>query len=304
MSVAGRSVAVLGGDRRMAAAAAELAARGAWVRVTHLPGDVAPPGTTRTSGPDEALTGSEVVLLPVQPVGEDGRIYTESPARPLYIRPAVLDRLAPGGVILVGVAPHFLREAARERGLRLVEYRDRDDFAVANSVPSAEGAIQMAMEASPLCLSGSEALVLGYGRTGMTLAHMLRGLGARVTVVARRRLERLRADALGHRAVDFGALPGAAERADFVFNTVPASVLTRDVLARMPGHAVIVDLASAPGGTDFAAAEELGLRAFLAPGLPGKVAPVTAGRIIADLVTADLAEEHPDPAGSPPQGAG
>lgn len=295
MSVAGRVVAVLGGDRRMPAAAAELAARGARVRVCHLAGDVTPPGTTRTGGPGEALAGAEVVLLPVQPVGEDGRVYSEPPAPPLFIRPDALDRLAPGAVILAGALPESLRAAARDRGVRLVEYRDRDDFAVANSVPSAEGAIQMAMEASPLCLSGSESLVLGYGRTGVTLARMLAGLGSRVTVVARDRADRIRAQALGHRAAGFEALEEAVGRADFIFNTVPARVLTRERLARASRYTVIVDLASPPGGTDFEAAAELGLAALLAPGLPGRVAPVTAGRIIADLVTADLAEHAPVP---------
>jgi dipicolinate synthase subunit A len=51
---------------------------------------------------------------------------------------------------------------------------------------------------------------------------------------------------------------------------------------------VVIDLASAPGGTDFNAARELGLKAELAPGLPGIVAPVTAGRIIAELIVRHL----------------
>ena len=49
-------------------------------------------------------------------------------------------------------------------------------------------------------------------------------------------------------------------------------------------HVLIIDLATQPGGTDFEAANKYGFKAILAPGLPGKVAPVYAGEILADVV--------------------
>lgn len=171
-----------------------------------------------------------------------------------------------------------------QRGHRLVEYRDRDDFALYNSVPSAEGALALAMAASPLTLFGSRSLVLGFGRTGATLAGMLRGIGGRVTVAVRKETDLARAYAFGHEGVFSSDLAAAAASADFVFNTVPELIVDRTVLECLPRQAVIVDLASPPGGTDFAAAEALGLTALLAPGLPGKTAPVSAGRIVAEMV--------------------
>lgn len=42
-------------------------------------------------------------------------------------------------------------------------------------------------------------------------------------------------------------LPGA----DIVFNTVPAMVLNAQLLVKMKKNSLIIDLASAPGGTDF-----------------------------------------------------
>ncbi len=41
----------------------------------------------------------------------------------------------------------------------------------------------------------------------------------------------------------------------------------------MPAHTLVIDLASKPGGTDFRYAEKRGVKALLAPGLPGIVAP-------------------------------
>ena len=45
-----------------------------------------------------------------------------------------------------------------------------------------------------------------------------------------------------------------------------------------------MDLASKPGGVDMEAASRLGVRVIWALSLPGKVAPVTAGKIIRDTI--------------------
>ena len=49
-----------------------------------------------------------------------------------------------------------------------------------------------------------------------------------------------------------------------VFNTIPAPVFTRAVLARLKEGCIVIDLASLPGGVDFSAAQELGLKAVQA----------------------------------------
>ena len=67
-------------------------------------------------------------------------------------------------------------------------------------------------------------------------------------------------------------------------------MLPRTLLQKLPGGALIIDLASLPGGTDFAAAEELGLHAEHALALPGRCAPQTAGALIAQTVLTILEE--------------
>ena len=67
-------------------------------------------------------------------------------------------------------------------------------------------------------------------------------------------------------------------------------MLPRALLQKLPGGALIIDLASLPGGIDFAAAEELGLHAEHALALPGRCAPQTAGALIAQTVLTILEE--------------
>jgi dipicolinate synthase subunit A len=71
---------------------------------------------------------------------------------------------------------------------------------------------------------------------------------------------------------------------DLVINTVPAPVLGRAELTAMKEGAPVIDLASRPGGVDFSAASALGVKAIHALALPGKEAPVTAGRDLRDTV--------------------
>jgi dipicolinate synthase subunit A len=99
---------------------------------------------------------------------------------------------------------------------------------------------------------------------------------------------------MGLKAVHFNELMNCLSDVDVIFNTVPAPVLDKDVLVKVPSTTLIIDLASAPGGTDFASAEELGVKAILAPGLPGKVAPKTAGRILAQVVPRILLQKVKD----------
>jgi len=54
---------------------------------------------------------------------------------------------------------------------------------------------------------------------------------------------------------------------------------------------IIIDLASRPGGVDFDYGKKTGKRIIWALSLPGKVAPVTAGRIIYNTVVTLLNEK-------------
>ena len=137
-----------------------------------------------------------------------------------------------------------------------------------------------------------QVLVLGFGPVGRALAVRLAALGARVTVAARRPVQRAMAEELGLRAVPLTELAAAAAAFDTVVNTIPAPVLTTQVLAALPKGSLIVDLASKPGGTDFAAARRLGHTALHALSLPTVWAPETAGEALARTVQTILQERE------------
>lgn len=283
--LAGVKAGIVGGDRRELEVAAIFHALGAQVRAVCLPW---PDDVSYVSNVlEDVMSWADLLLAPVGGVDKFGQVaYTivngsQSPPR---LTVETLRHVQPGTPLFIGMGSPDLRRACAETGVQLVEFRERDEFAWRNAVPTAEGAVEMAIRQTDHTLQGSETLVLGFGRSATALAQTLRGLGARVSVAARSPVDRARAYALGISAHPLPELRQLAARADVIFNTIPAVLLREDVLSQMRPGAVIIDVASAPGGTDFAAARKLGLSAHLAPGLPGIIAPKTAGRIVAQTV--------------------
>ena len=287
----GMSVAVLGGDEREVFLAVDLLSMGAKVTVCGLPEERLPDAIKWYPIPDSCLEGAKAVILPARGVDESGLIYSPHVKEPLALTEDLVSKFPADTLVFVGVAGPFLKNLLIPKGFRLIELMRDNEVAILNSIPTAEGAVQLAMEMMATTIHGSSAFVIGFGRTGTTLARLLSAMGAKTTVIARRNEHLARIYEMGLRPVHHKEMPLFIGDADVIFNTVPALVLTEQVLEKVSVHSLIIDLASPPGGTDFVAAKRLGIRAMLAPGLPGKVAPKTAGSILAKAIARTLTGE-------------
>ena len=181
---------------------------------------------------------------------------------------------------------------AAEAGVELVDYFAREELAIRNAIPTAEGCIGVLLAQRKRTLWGSAVLLLGFGPVGQAVGTRLAALGAHVTVAARRPAQRAQAESLGMQGAELARLARLAPAFDTVVNTIPAQVLTAPVLARLRPGSLIVDLASRPGGTDFDAAARCGHKAIHALSLPAACAPETAGEIVARTVREMLRERE------------
>ena len=193
----------------------------------------------------------------------------------------------PGAVALGGRLSVQAKTIAQEAGVELVDYFARPELTVYNAIPTAEGCIGILLAERTRTLWGTNLLLLGFGPVGQALGARLAALGANVTVCARRAEQRALAESLGLRGAELARLAVLAPAFDTVVNTIPAPVLTEP----RPGS-LIVDLASKPGGTDFAAAQRLGCKAIHALSLPAACAPDTAGEAVARTVLTILRERE------------
>lgn len=272
---------ILGGDRRDAHFARAMLGLGYDVRVSCVPGADDLPAEAVVHDVHRAARGVSVLVCPVTGTDESGVLRRSTTPVDLLEILSGADGIK---VLVIGTARQPVREIAAAKGIKIVESMRDDELAILNSIPSAEGAVQIAMQHSDFTIHGSRSAVLGFGRTGVTLASTLLALKSTVTVAARKRQDLAKARALGHIPLRFCKLKSALPSLDLVFNTAPALVLPRELLSAVKKTCVIVDLASPPGGVDFDAAKELGITAILAPGLPGLVAPRTAGEILSSVV--------------------
>ena len=167
-----------------------------------------------------------------------------------------------------------------EKGIHYYDFMEDEQVTEENAAATAEGTIAELVSNSPYNIEGAKIIVTGYGKCGKAIASRLRDLGARVTVLARRREARKQAKKDGLYAVDFAFAPEEAMGAAMLVNTVPAPVVTELLIKELPRDAYILDIASKPGGTDFACAKEYGIRADLALGLPGRYAPKESAYIL------------------------
>ena len=251
--------ALCGGDARQAELARLLLEDGHELRSWALERAELPGGAKVCASAAEALEGADCLLLPM-PVSAKSGLLNAPLSEGTHCLGEVFAAAEPGMPVCGGAIAPEARAVAEGRGLRLHDYGKREELLAANAVATAEGAVGVLLSETAWALCGRKALVTGWGRVARALAPRLRGLGMEVTVAARKPGDRAWAAAWGFHTAD-------TER-----------------LAELEPEALVLDLASAPGGTDFEAARAFGLRALTAPGLPGKWAPLTAAQAIRDAV--------------------
>ena len=274
---------VLGGDMRQGKLAQLLAEDGHRVHTYALEdGAVPAPGLTAEPG----LSGVEqadCVVLPL-PVSSGGGLLNAPLSRLSPPMTDVLAPLSPGQMLCGGRVDPVTAALAAERGLTIRDYFAREELAVANAVPTAEGAVQIAMEQLPITIHGARVLVVGFGGGGRARAPGGAAVGDLATGPARRSASRAWALPRGYGAEQTGQLAGWLCGYDLVVNTVPTLVLGEAELADLKPDCLVLDLASKPGGVDLEAAGRLGRTVIWALSLPGKVAPVTAGSAIKNTI--------------------
>lgn len=296
--LAGIPITMLGCDQREVDLAVALLGLGVDLRLLGFPREGVLKKALHFQDPHEASQECKALIVPMSNTDAAGWIRSRMDQEEMAIPLAEVIPVLPSGTpLLIGVAKPLIRGLAIQYRLTLIEMAEIDEIAILNSIPTAEGALQVAMENSAITIHNSRCLVLGLGRCGTTLTQNLVALGAKVTVASRSSKDLARAVTLNTEPLPLTSLHSRTDF-DIIFNTIPALVVPRSYLRLLSPTTLIVDLASGPGGIDFEAAKQLGIKAIHALSLPGKVAPKTAGEIliktIPHLLEKLLGEEYHD----------
>ena len=226
---------------------------------------------------------ADAVVLGIPALDAAGMIA--APLCPASISPGpLLEAMRPGSLLLGGMLPSWLTGLADRHQVEAVDLAAREDFAILNAVPTAEGAIELAFTQRESTLDGARCLIIGYGRIGRALLPRLQALHARVAVSARKAADLAWIQAGGAECCRYPLTGEKLSQFDVIFSTVPALMLTGELLGGMRRETLVIDLASRPGGVDFDAAGQMGITALPALSLPGKTAPRSAALVIRDTM--------------------
>ncbi|NLD51045.1 MAG: dipicolinate synthase subunit DpsA [Clostridiaceae bacterium] len=274
---------VVGGDLRSIKLANLLMAQGNKVNIYGFSNADFETGIKESSDLEQSIKESDVVIGPIPCSNDNETINTPFHDIKIYIND-VFKKMSKNQLFLAGRISEKIAHMAQVYNVYFLDLLEREEMAVLNAIPTAEGAIQIAMEEMPVTLHGSNVLILGYGRIGKVLAKMLDGLGSNVYVEARKYSDIAWIRSYSYKPVFLNEVSQYIEKMDVVFNTIPHIILDADILRKIRKDSLIIDLASKPGGVDFEEAKEQGVKTIWALSLPGKVAPVTAAEFIRDTV--------------------
>lgn len=173
---------------------------------------------------------------------------------------------------------------------KIYDCYSREDFQLLNAVPTAEGIAEIALRELPITVNGATVVVFGFGRTGKAIGELFKAMGADVIIGARRASVLAEVEKRGFKTVNVSDDFDISEKIRMAVNTVPAEILSEKHLKQLKG-CLYAEAASAPYGTDLEKARAVGVNVILASGLPGKIAPESAGEIIAKTIINTVKED-------------
>ncbi len=236
---------------------------------------------------DEAISECNVIIGPIPFSKEKNKVNSSYSEDEIKID-SLFSKITPDKKLFFGALNKICRELAEQYNIKYTDYHYDDSYQILNAIPTAEGAIALMVSETEKTVFDSKVLILGYGRIGKLLSEYTKALGAKVYVEARNDADLTWIKTKGMNAVHLNDLDDYIGNMDIIINTVPTLLIDSNKLELVKQETLILDLASLPGGVDFSAAKQRGVKTIHALGIPGKIAAKSAAKYIFDTVMKQL----------------
>ena len=225
---------------------------------------------------------AQVIVAPV-PFSSNGESIN-APFSENKIMIEELNKSNKSKILFAGNLHNDVINELKDKYLDVIDVMQREELAILNTIATAEGTIQVAIENTDKILQGSRVLILGFGRVAKIVAGKFQSLSANVTCSARKVSDLAWIKAYGYNSLNIYDMLYDLKDFDIIINTVPQTIITERELKHMNPNVLLIDLASAPGGIDSKMAINMGLKFVWALALPGKVAPSSSAKFIKETI--------------------
>lgn len=236
---------------------------------------------------EEAVSMCHIIIGPI-PFSKEGKtVNSNYSGEPIEIE-NLFSKITAEKKLYFGALNKNCRELAEQYSIKYNDYYQDESYQILNTIPTAEGAIALMVSETERTVLGCNVLILGYGRIGKLLSGYAKALGAKVHVEARKDEDLTWIKSRGMNEIHLDNLRDTIGDMDIIVNTVPALLLDEAELKLVKKNALILDLASLPGGVNHTYARQIGIKSIHALGIPGKIAAKSSAEYIFDTIMKQL----------------
>jgi len=238
-----------------------------------------------TSNLEDAVEGSKYIIAGI-PFTSDNNLIV-SPFSNMNIRAEdLINTLSSEQILIAGAINKEIYKMAEDRNISILDILKHEQMSLLNAIPTAEGVIKIIIEETDITISGSNVMVIGYGRIGKILCKMLNGMGANVSVVVNTYISKAEAEGLGQKVIMYDDINSYLPDMNTIVNTVPSTVIDKNNFIYIQETSLVVDIASPPFGVNYGDSKNYSIKVLWARSLPGKVAAKSAAMYIRDTIYA------------------
>lgn len=219
------------------------------------------------------------VILPV-PVTKDGiNIYCDDSTYNFKLCD-IIGALNKNQVVIGGAMSGKLKDSLKEKEIGFYDILNDEDFAISNAYLTAQGCLRLLLESTQDYIPGSKVLIIGFGRVAFALSLILKAIGVDVYIAARSTKQLEKAKYLGYKTIKLNSIEGSIYYFDYIFGTVPKTILTYDIIRQIRDDCIYFELASKPFTANRQDFISLGKKYVFGGSLPGKYLPTGSGKLL------------------------
>lgn len=236
---------------------------------------------------DVKIVEYDVIIFPVDGLKDDDTVTCLFNQTNLNL--STIDfRIKDNCIVFSGIKTRRLEELFKNKYVKLMDF---NDVSVENSIPTVEGIIAHIIQNTDYTINGATITILGYGRVGKILVDRLIKLGAYIKVGVIEEEDYIQLFSKNIKPFYTNNMKEEIATSDIIINTVPKLLLNKTHLDEIKNDTYIIDISSIPYGVDFDYAKSKNINVVLLQGIPGKIAPKTAGNILAKKIKTIIKEE-------------